>query len=144
MFWGSVFSLVKMRAPKPFVPIISFITSVGILVAGVNLSARTVNSAVKLQHSPSLARKVRIFGGGVLVFLIALVTLVPLVLLIIKSKLAIEAVFVIVLFGVPVGYLLYFGKERLLVVVNSLLFLCMSYCLLYLPFDPSSTVRFTK
>jgi hypothetical protein len=38
-------------------------------------------------------------------------------------------------FGVPVGYLLYLGKKRMLVVVNSLLFMFISFCLLYLPIE---------
>src|SRR5262249_34053753 len=169
MIWGWVFSLIKIRVPKPFVPTISFFVSFGILVAGVSLSARTVKSAVQVQHCPSVARKVRILGGGVLVFLIALVTLVPLVLIIVKGIIGFvpvetmcsfliwaggvddqEAmqrvlrsfftwifggVWSIVWFGIPVGYLLYFSKERLLVAVNSLLFMIMSFCLLYLPMD---------
>jgi TIR domain len=85
MFWGWVFSLVKMRVPKPFVPIISFIASAGILVAGVNLSARTVGSAVTLQYSPSVARKIRIIGGGVLLCLLELVIIFPLVFIIFQG-----------------------------------------------------------
>jgi hypothetical protein len=41
----------------------------------------------------------------------------------------------IVLAGIPVGYLVYFSKERLLVVVNSLVFMFMSFCLLFLPLE---------
>jgi hypothetical protein len=155
MFWGWVFSLIKMRVPKPFVPIISFIASVGILVAGVNLSARTVRLAVTLQYSPSVARKVRIIGGGVLLCLVELVIIFPLVFIILQGilafvfralwwpaleasktgQVAILGMVLIVLVGMPVGYLVYFSKERLLVVVNSLLFMIMSFCLLYLPLE---------
>jgi hypothetical protein len=136
MFWGWVFSLVKMRMPKPFVPTISFIVSVGILVAGVNLSERTAKSAVELQHSPSVARKVRILWGGALVSLITLVLLVLVIRIssrVTSSDVAVGAVLAIVWIGIPVGYLLYFGKERFSIVVNSLLFVIMSYFLLYLP-----------
>src|SRR5262245_43379527 len=155
MFWGRVFSLVNMRVPKPFVQIISFIASVGILVAGVNLSARTVKSAVKLQHSLSVARKIRIIGGGVILFLVELVIIFPLVFILLQGilafvsralwwptleastagQVAILVVVVIVFVSIPVGYLAYFSTERLLVVVNSLLFMIMSFCLLILPFE---------
>jgi TIR domain len=142
MFWGWVFSLVNIRVPKPLVPIISFIASVGILVAAVNLSARTVKSTVKLQHSPSVARKVCILGGGVLLVLLELVIIVPLVFIILQGmlafvshavKVAIVVVMLLVLVGIPAGYLVYFSKERLLAGVNSLLFIIMTICLLYLP-----------
>ena len=39
MFWGWVFSLVKIPVPKVIAPIISFTVFVAMLVAGVNLSA---------------------------------------------------------------------------------------------------------
>jgi len=39
IIWGWAFSLVGLRVPREFVPIISFIASVGLLIAGVNLSA---------------------------------------------------------------------------------------------------------
>jgi TIR domain len=142
MFWGWVFSLVNIRVPKPVVPIISFIASVGILVAAVNLSARTVKSTVNLRHSPSVARKVCILGGGVLLVLLELVIIVPLVFIILQGplafvsqaiKVAIVVVMLLALVGIPAGYLVCFSKERLLAGVNSLLFIIMTFCLLYLP-----------
>jgi hypothetical protein len=51
------------------------------------------------------------------------------------GQVAILGMVLIVLVGMPVGYLVYFSKERLLVVVNSLLFMIMSFCLLYLPLE---------
>jgi hypothetical protein len=113
----------RHSASYGFVPIISFIVSVGILVAGVNLSA----PAVDLQHSLSPARKLRTLSDGGLVYLIALLATLA-------ARNSSIYVILIPFFGVPVGYLLYFGKERLLIGVNSLLFMMMSFCLLYVPF----------
>ena len=149
-FWGLVFSLVNMRVPKEFVPIMSFIASVSILVAGVNLTARTVQRSDKLQHSPSVEDKVYILGGGVIVFLSAVFTTVAIMagigivigevmdysaeqrwdLMLWLAKLGSLIVYI----GVPVGYLLYFAEVRSWVVVNSLLFLFMSVCLLFVPY----------
>jgi hypothetical protein len=156
LIWGWAFSLVNMRVPKQFVPIISFIAYVGILVAGVNLSARTVKSAVKLQHSPSVARKARIIGGGLLLCVVELAIILPLVFIMLQGVLAlcsralswpaleasrigqvaIVGMVLIVLVSILAGYLAYFSKERfLMVVVNSVLVTIMSFCLLFLPLE---------
>jgi hypothetical protein len=142
MFWGGLFSLLKIKLPRELVPIISFTTFTVVLVVGVNLYGRTVRSAVKLQHSPSVARKVRILGGGVLLVLVEPVIIILPVFIILQGilafvshsvKVAIVVVMLIVLVGIPAGYLVYFSKERSLAGVNSLLFIIMTFWLLYLP-----------
>ena len=135
MVWGWTFSWLKIRVPPEIVPIISFIVSVGILVAGVNLSAQTVKLPVKLHP-----RKMRIFLGGMFMFL----TFVPRLIFIIitiweaidnsDKQLVIWVLMAVICYTVvPLGYLLLFLEERSWVVANSLLFLFMSVCLLILP-----------
>jgi len=156
VFWGIVFGLVKIKVPKEFVPIISFIASVAILVAGVNLSARNIKSEVKSQHSLPMKRKLYLAGGGVLVFLLIapLLTLAGIVIgihtVVFKvveylekaifggNELVLNIWTIVMLLGyllMPLSYLVYYTETRLWVIANSLLFLFVSVCLLVLPFN---------
>jgi hypothetical protein len=157
MFWGWLFSWTGIKVPREFVPLISFIASVAILVTGVNLSLRAAETTVKLRHVKPVTRKVRILGGGVLVSLGALVVLRIGGLVtgysLETGNFTVYLISMLVAWtawlGVPMGYLIYFAEERLWVVVNSLLYLCMSFFLLLLPLftldnpDTSAMVDFT-
>jgi hypothetical protein len=79
VFWGWLFGWIRIKVPREFVPIISFIASAAILVAGVNFSVRTVKTSGELHHAIPVMRKVRIFGGGVLVSLGALAALIAII-----------------------------------------------------------------
>ena len=69
MFWGWAFSLVKIQVPRELVPIISFAAFATILVAGVNLSQRT-KQQTDISYSGALTKKIGIFVGGVLLYLV--------------------------------------------------------------------------
>jgi hypothetical protein len=145
IFWGWAFSWIGLRVPREFVPTISFIASVGLLIAGVNLSARTVQSPDKLQDAIPLMRKVKLFIRGLLLYVPALL----LALVLIGTGAAIvaitglsdspflpdlmEALGLVIVIGPPMGYLVYVSQERSWAFVNSLLFMFMAGCLLYLP-----------
>jgi hypothetical protein len=168
LIWGWVFNLIKVKVPKVFVPIISFIVFTIILVIGVNLSARTRTASVKSHHAMPAMVKAGVFVGGVLVYLSALgwVFIMAGIIVIVDpvhsdlfnpggtiSRIALLTALLIALIGAPIGYLLYFDKilevlavimkhrvveridtpERSRIVIDSLLFLFMSGCLLIVP-----------
>lgn len=136
MIWGWAFSWIALRVPRELVPIISFIAFIGLLITGVNLAARTVQTPDELQRAIPWIRKVTIFILGILLYLLAMYVLMfvlfdpfP------HESTAAEAVSfriggVMALFGFPIAYLLFFVGERPWVVVNSLLFLFIAGCLL--------------
>jgi TIR domain len=133
MIWGWVFSFIKVRVPGTLVPIISFAVFVMILVAGLNLQTR--QRSVQSHTAPTVMRKVRIFSAGVLLYFL-LMSSVPVVLSrLVSDDYALLATAVIILLGFPLGYLLYFARERSLVLVNSLLLLAMGICLVLVPLD---------
>jgi TIR domain len=155
MFWGWVFSLIEVKVPKEFVPILSFTVFAIILVVGVNLSVWRGRKAVPSQESTKVMTKVAIFSAGVLLYaagilMLATATVVSSWLLNINVDRELVNVYVnidrdpvAVIFGLaawvwaiffPAVYLLYFVKERSWVVVASLLFLFMAGCLLFAPF----------
>ena len=164
--WIQIMAFSSM--PKEFAPIISFIVFTIILVVGINLSARTGTASVKSHHAMPAMVKAGVFVGGVLVYLSALgwVFIMSVIIVIADpvhsdflhpggtiSGIALLTAFLIALIGVPIGYLLYFGKilgvlavimqhrvvgridtlERPRIVIDSLLFLFMSGCLLIVP-----------
>jgi len=112
-----------------------------ILAVGVNLSART--GTVSAENAIPAIVKVGIFVLGVLVYLAGLgwVFIMAVVMIVVDpihpggtiSGLALLAAVLIAALGVPIMYLLYFGKERLWIVIDSLLFLFISGCLLIVP-----------
>jgi TIR domain len=133
MIWGWVFSLIGLRVPRELVSIISFIAFVGLLITGVNLSARTVQTPDELQRAIPWMRKVKLLILGILLYLAAVVAIVCLVVLLldfIPEWFAEKPVLVVPVFGVPLAYLLYLVEERSWLVVNSLLFLLIAGCLL--------------
>jgi hypothetical protein len=133
MIWGWVFSLIGLRVPRELVSIISFIVFVGLLITGVNLSARTVQTPDELQRAIPWMRKVKLLILGILLYLSALGAIICLVVLLldfIPEWFAEKPVLVVPVFGVPLAYLLYLVEERSWLVVNSLLFLFMAGCLL--------------
>src|SRR5262249_27375374 len=149
IFWGWVFSLIKVKVPKELVPVISFTVFAVILVIGVNLSVRTGQKSVKWQNAIQIMRKVRIFAAGVLLYIAVVVGGVFLsggILLSLDINLLINhnhvvrygvfyglAVFVVLSIAFPIVYLVYFCKERALVLIDSVLFLFMGGCLLIVP-----------
>ena len=133
MIWGWVFSLIGLRVPRELVSIISFIVFVGLLITGVNLSARTVQTPDELQRAIPWMRKVKLLILGILLYLSALGAIICLVVLLldfIPEWFAEKPVLVVPVFGVPLAYLLYLVEERSWLVVNSLLFLFIAGCLL--------------
>jgi hypothetical protein len=148
IIWGWVFSLIKVEVPKEFAPIISFIVFTITLVVGLNLSTRTEMASAKPQNAMSAMVKIGIFVLGVMVYLAGLgwVFIMAVVMIVVDpihpegtiSGIALLAAVLIALLGVPIGYLLYFGKERLWIVIDSLLFLFISGCLLIVPLSKIS------
>jgi TIR domain len=161
IIWGWVFSLIRLRVPRELVPPLSFIVFAAILVVGVNLSWRTEKESVRWQHSPRLMRKVGIFVAGVLLYLIVLaVAFISSFMLLpplppppihlpidasyqeeirrafdqfaVRTR-VMSAIVWISAIGFPIGYLLYFVKDRTWVLIASLLFLFMGACLLFIP-----------
>jgi hypothetical protein len=138
MFWGLIFSLIKVEVERDLAPIISFTLFVVILVAGVNLSMRTIKGSDKPQNETPIRRKVGIFVCGVLLYLGGLVVLmfVPMNAFTSYEQYAVMFVFLI---GVPLSYLLYFVKERLWFFIASLSFFVMVGCLLIEPLSAENT-----
>jgi hypothetical protein len=142
MAWGWVFNLIGLRVPRVFVPMISFIASVGLLVAGVNLSARHIQPPDRLQLA--IPSKVIILIAGIVfytsIFIVILGNLITvfevgfLKLIAAGFWVGLKSLVGLLLFlGIPVAYLACFVEQRWSwLVVNSLLFLCMA-CLLLLP-----------
>jgi hypothetical protein len=149
VFWGWVFSLFQLQIPREVVPIISFSVFTLVLVVGVNISSRIAGQSVRSNNAISVRGRLYIFGGGLLIYLgtmfIALTAILiaeivmpeewlgwpvmgitPLIALLLFSVYAIAL-------AVPIGYLLYFLRERSWVLIASLLFLAMSGCLLFVP-----------
>ena len=133
MIWGWVFSLIGLRVPRELVSIISFTAFVGLLITGVNLSARTVQTQDELQRAIPWMRKVKLLILGILLYLSALVAIIFFIVLLldfIPEWFAEKPVLVVPVFGIPLAYLLYLIEERSWLVVNSLLFLFIAGCLL--------------
>jgi hypothetical protein len=61
MAWGWVFSLVNLRVPTEFVPLISFIMFTAMVVVGVNLSLSRRNMTVNSQGRTRMRRRVVVF-----------------------------------------------------------------------------------
>src|SRR5262249_20007836 len=129
--WGWVFSLIRVKVPQEFVPVISFTAFAVMLVIGVNLSFRTGQKSINSENTNKLPRIVRIFGVGVLLYLVTIVVIFAVLLLpsiiplddegsrnvtIYVYLLLLEACIVF-----PVAYLLYCCTQRGLIFVNSLL-----------------------
>jgi hypothetical protein len=134
IFWGWVFGWMGLTVPKQLVPAISFTLFAAMLVVGVNLSVRAGKKAPTLQ----IERPIRNFVVGVLLFMMMYVVgafateyIYPK-----EAERPIIAV-VIPIFLLPITfpmvYLLCVGKERLWIVIDSLLFLFMGGCLLIVP-----------
>jgi hypothetical protein len=142
-FWELVFDLLKVKVPKEFVPIISFIVSVGILVVGVNLSVQIAKTPDNMQKAMPFRRGIRLLFRGIIFYVLAMLAIgllveLPVDLITEKSpfwlRMSLQSLVLLLVFvGVPFAYLLYIAEERSWLVVNSLLFLFMSYCLLIAP-----------
>src|SRR5262249_48826620 len=142
VFWGWVFGLFRVKIPREFVPIITFSAFSVVLVAGVNISAPIGGQSVKANKAISVTRRVCIFGGGLLVYLATFVILsyaIEIVERFIPDDASVyvvnrlEVLAIAIAQVVPIGYLLYFLRERSWVLTASLLFLAMSVCLLFVP-----------
>ena len=144
IIWEWLFSLIRLKVPTEWVPIISFIAYVAALVVGVNLSARNVRMSDKSQPAISFRRKIKLLVRGLLLYVLAalgwsvVLVGIGIVLLITGIDLdsydtlgpiTITLAFGVVLIGFPMCYVLYLAEERLWVFVNSLLFLCMGILL---------------
>jgi len=145
VFWGWVFRLFQVKIPREFVPIITFSAFSVLLVAGVNISASIGGQSVKSNNSIFVMRRVYIFGGGLLIYVITMVIVgyaVDIAFMFIPEDTSAASVSVITSLAVlayaiaqvvPIGHLLYFLRERSWVLIASLLFLAMSVCLLFVP-----------
>jgi len=157
VFWGWVFSLIKIKVPRELVPTISFTVFALMLVVGGNLSLRTAIKPIRSRNTHEVMVKTSALIAGVLLYpaltvaATALVVLIGVGLILVVSSvtgsqfwekgnwkvfgylfpMAVLSLFAI---GFPIVHLLYFVKERQLVWVTSLLFLCVSVCLLLVPF----------
>jgi hypothetical protein len=116
LFWGRVFGLFHVNLPIEFVPIISFVVFVALLIVGLNPFHRiATQSSVPQQFS---RKNLGIFLGGVLLYLVTFLVGVA-----VPMALILPIVF-------PLGYVLYFRTERPWIVLNSILFLFVSLFLL--------------
>jgi hypothetical protein len=140
MFWAWVFNLIGMRVPKYLAPVISFIVFTIMLLIGVNLLARRLTTSGTLQRTLTMKRIWILIAGVFTVFvgLFAVVVIMGFAVYVttgfnwIGIALVVGAVWLWAL-GFPVGYLMWLVKERSWVFLNSLLFLVMVECLLYVP-----------
>src|SRR6516164_8227997 len=114
-----------------------------ILVVGINLSARRVNTSVKLQHASALKR-MGILGAGVIAIFIGLFALLIIIMVAFPEmteptvpgyevSMTVLVTAWLWLIGFTLGYLMCFVKERSWALISSLLFLFMVACLLALP-----------
>jgi hypothetical protein len=136
MFWGWVFGWIGLKVPKQLVPAISFTLFAAMLVVGVNLSVRARKKLPTLQ----IERPMKNFVVGLLLFMVtyvvgALVTVTIYPKEIERPVIAVIIQFILLPLTFPMGYLLYVGKERVWVVIGSLLFLVMGGCLLIVPLN---------
>jgi TIR domain len=158
MFWGWVFSLIKIRVPRGLVPTISFTVFALMLVVGGNLSLRVATKQIRSRNTHEMMVKTSALVAGVLLYpaltvaATALVVLIGVGLILVVDSvtgsqfwatgndfgylfpMAVLSVLSLFAIGFPIVHLLYFVKERQLVWVTSLLFLCVSVCLLLVPF----------
>ena len=135
VFWQWVFSLIKLKVPTVIVPIISFIAFTITLVVGVNLSVRIKQRSAKSRTANQLVKKVSILVGGVLLYLGTLAGIGLLFTLtdFVPMNWWRDGTAILLAVSVPTAYLLFFGKERLLILTASLLFLAMGGFLLVAP-----------
>jgi len=148
MLWGWVFSLINIKVPSELVPTISFTIFALMLVVGNNFSLRTATKPIRSRNTHEVMVKTSALVAGVLLYPATTVAATVLVALIWAGLMSVsgrvssaadETVFFTVVFslcaiGFPIVHLLYFVKERQLVLITSLLFLCVSVCLLLVPF----------
>jgi hypothetical protein len=142
LFWGRVFSLVKVKVPKDFVPLISFTVFTAMLVVGANLAERAATESVQPHHHTRMGVKVLPFSAGVVIYLVTFVLGAAVVWAIEEFGPEGEdggellGMYTIMGWAIifPAGYLLYVGKQqRLFSLVASLLFVTMGGCLLFVP-----------
>src|SRR5262249_54390781 len=131
MIWGWVFALINIKLPEVMVPMISFGVFAIMLVMGVNL--RNAQKIGKFQGTRQVRRNIRILVVGLLLYLGALAAMIAAEALVPSVEVLDEVSYRrisewLILIGLPIPYLLYFGKERLWIVIASLLFLFMSGC----------------
>ena len=135
IFWGWLFGWIGLKVPKELVPALSFTLFAAMLVVGVNLSARAGNRSSTLQ----IERPTRKFGVGVLLFIVtyvvglfAMIRIYPVGT---RPVTALVLQFFVLPLTFPMGYLLYVGKERLWILIDSLLVMFMAACLLIVPLN---------
>ena len=151
MFWGWAFSLIKIQVPRGLVPTISFTVFALMLVVGGNLYLRVTTKQIRSRNTHEMRVKTSALVAGVLLYPALTVLATVLVVLIwvglslvvssvtgsqfvVDENVFLMAVFSLFAIGFPIVHLLYFVKERQLVWVTSFLFLCVSVCLLLVPF----------
>ncbi len=130
-----------MKVPKEIVPIISFTVFTAILVVGVNLSSRASRAIAIPTDKNQVKRKVVIFVAGVLLYFVILFVVFVLgavtIILIWGPEFDMNPIedWIRVVWGLgfPLVYLLFVSKERLWVLMNSLLFFAIGFCLLIVP-----------
>ncbi|MGA8698441.1 MAG: toll/interleukin-1 receptor domain-containing protein [Xanthobacteraceae bacterium] len=142
MIWGSVFGWIGVKLIRELAPVISFCVFSAMLIVGVNLSVRREKKLVTSQTE----RATKTFFVGVLLFVatmtvglataIAYVTLKPFDQTSVTYYTVVGVIpFVVLPFVFPMGYLHYVGKDRVWILIASLLFLCMGGCLLFAPMN---------
>jgi TIR domain len=158
VFWGWVFSLFQVKIPGEFVPILSFSAFTGMLVLGLNLSSWIGRQSGRSNNEMPVMRKVYLFGGGMLIYLVTVFstvwvaatdflswfppgevvitwqgTRIDTTVTAVLGLIAAVSVLYVIAVVIPIAYLLYFLKERSWVLTASLVFLVMSVCLLFVP-----------
>jgi hypothetical protein len=137
IIWAWVFSWINIRVPKEIVPFLSFVVFAAMLVVGGNLALRTGHKPVRRQNDKQVM--VAALLGGVLLYpattIVAGMLAFFLELFLPFGFFVTRAVFVVCAIAFPLVHLLYYVKERLWVLISSLLFLFMSVCLLLIPSD---------
>jgi TIR domain len=143
IIWGWLFSLINIKLPRHFATIISFIGFTTALVVGTNLAARTGTAP---HNGRRVMIKISIVFGGVLLFFVTFAAYTATMTLFLATTnlmtlhdsdghvtegfLTVGWVWIL---GFTIAYLSCFVKDRLWVLINSVLFICMMICLLNLP-----------
>jgi hypothetical protein len=121
-----LFSWINVKIPSEMVPIISFSLFAALLVIGTNLSERFWHKAGKVTELNVRWRNVKVWAGGIGLYVISL--------LIVLVKVRPTSLYLLMIISLlPLAYLIAVGKDRGWVLISSLLLIVMGICLIIVP-----------